>query len=202
VPTDRGLKTVVEEIGSSQDDSALLAVGKMYFDHYIRAFRANKGRIPTPSNHVSRPLFDKITDMIKATLVEAPQSHVDAKKNALICDGYRCVVTGRYDMCSVRLIQELQDIVVSYPSVKTEATECAHIFAESTNSSIEPGSAKRDYTAIMWAVMHRFGHEKLPDELNVSNVHHLENVMTLVHGFHVEFDQLSVWFVETRTNIS
>ena len=37
LPTDEGLKTVVHEIFSSKDDSALLRVGKMYYDHYIRA---------------------------------------------------------------------------------------------------------------------------------------------------------------------
>ena len=37
VPTDRGLKTVVLEISSSENDSDLLQIGKMYFDHYIRA---------------------------------------------------------------------------------------------------------------------------------------------------------------------
>jgi hypothetical protein len=49
----------------------------------------------------------------------------------------------------------------------------------------------------MWAVMNRFGHEELPDELNGSKVHRLENVMTLVHGFHTYFDQLKIWFVPT-----
>ena len=49
----------------------------------------------------------------------------------------------------------------------------------------------------MWAVMSRFGHEELPAELNGSKVHRLENVMTLVHGFHADFDQLMVWFVAT-----
>jgi hypothetical protein len=49
----------------------------------------------------------------------------------------------------------------------------------------------------MWAVMTRFGHEKLPAELNGSKVHRLENVMTLVPGFHADFDQLTVWFVPT-----
>jgi hypothetical protein len=37
VPTDRGLKTVVYKITSSTNDSALLEVEKMYFNHYIRA---------------------------------------------------------------------------------------------------------------------------------------------------------------------
>ena len=45
--------------------------------------------------------------------------------------------------------------------------------------------------------MNRFGHEELPDELNGSNVHRLENVMTMVLGFHTFFDQLEIWFVPT-----
>ncbi|KXN80608.1 hypothetical protein AN958_09646 [Leucoagaricus sp. SymC.cos] len=198
VPTDRGLKTVIQEIVSCVDESALLLVGKMYYDHYIRAFRANKGRIPTPSNHASRPSFDTIADMINDTLVDAPQSHSDAKKNALIRDGYCCVVTGRFDERSVLEIRELEERVGSDSSLTTEATECAHIFAESTNADIGPDTAKRNYAATMWAVMRRFGHDELPDDLNGSKVHRLENVMTLVHGFHTRFDQLRVWFVATN----
>jgi len=198
VPTDRGLKNVVQEISSCIDDSALLNVGKMYYDHYIRAFRANKGRIPTPSNHASRPSFDTIADMVNDTLMEAPQSHADAKKNALIRDEYCCVVTKRYDASSVKRIRELHERVVSDPSADTEATQCAHIFAESTNSGIAPGSAIRDYAATMWAVMQRFGYESLPDELNGSKVHRLENVMTLIAALHTEFDQLGIWFVATN----
>ena len=34
-----------------------------------------------PSNQGSRPSFDKIVDMTRATKVEAPQSRVEAKKN-------------------------------------------------------------------------------------------------------------------------
>ena len=97
LPTDQGLKTVVFEVVSAMTDRALLDVGKLYYDHYIRAcrfqgfysacfltqspVRANKGRIPTPSNHASRPSFDTMADMINDTLTVAPQSHSTAKKN-------------------------------------------------------------------------------------------------------------------------
>lgn len=40
----------------------------------------------------------------------------------------------------------------------------------------------------MWAVMRNFGH---------ANVHRLENVMTLVLPFHVDFAQLMIWLVAT-----
>ena len=99
-----------------------------------------------------------MADMINDTLMEAPQSHADAKKNvslipsytyslidtsqALIRDGFRCVVTGKYDAASYRQNRELREMVSSDPSLTRAATQCAHIFAESTNSSIEPGSHK------------------------------------------------------------
>ncbi|KAF8965403.1 hypothetical protein BDZ97DRAFT_1998394, partial [Flammula alnicola] len=198
--TDPGLKTVVEEISSCTIDSALLAVGQIYYDHYIRACTFPKptgGRIPTPSNHASRPSFDKLADMIKANLVEAPQSHADATNNALIRNGYRCVVTGKYDAHSVKENRDLEEVVDLDPNARMSPTECAHIFVESTNSSIEPDSNKAfHYVASMWGVMARFGHEKLLTELNGSDIHRLENVMTVVPEFHTRFDELSVWFKE------
>ncbi|KAG5635286.1 hypothetical protein H0H81_011824 [Sphagnurus paluster] len=196
VVTDEGMKAVVYEITSCVTDRDLLEVGKMYFNHYIRGFRASKGRIPTPSNHASRPSFDKITDMIKKTLEEAPPSHATAKKHALIRDGYRCVVTGKYDRSSVDQIKELEDMLRANPSLKTEETQCAHIFAESTNSSITPGSAL-DYAATMWGVVVAFGYKNLPHELNGPKIHRLENVMTAVPGFHNLFDELGIWFTPT-----
>ncbi|KAF8055959.1 hypothetical protein FPV67DRAFT_699855 [Lyophyllum atratum] len=42
---------------------------------------------------------------------EAPQSHARARKYALsIRDGYRCVVTGRYDKRSVKVVRELKHL--------------------------------------------------------------------------------------------
>jgi len=107
-------------------------------------------------------------------------------------------VTGKYDTRSVLEIRELKEMFESDPSLKMERTHCAHIFAESTNADIEPGSEKRDYAATMWAVMVRFGHTKLPDELNGSSVHRLENVITAIPEFHANFDSLMVWFVATN----
>ena len=37
IPTDQALKTVVYEVVSAKDDEALLKVGEMYFNHFIRA---------------------------------------------------------------------------------------------------------------------------------------------------------------------
>jgi len=99
VPTDQGLENVVKEISScADDDFALLDLGKMYFNHYIRqctfpnlqfnildltrsTVRANKGRTPVPSNYASRPSFNMVVDMVGDTLDDAPRVHVNAKHN-------------------------------------------------------------------------------------------------------------------------
>jgi hypothetical protein len=177
VPTDQGLRNIVEEISSCVDDSAILDVGKKYYDHYIWActfmfqiysstcnltrapVRANKGRIWTPFSDETPVSFDTITEMTTHTFVEAPQSHDGAKKNvglilafhekllmntnqALIRDGYRCVVTKKYDSSLVGKVRELQDLFVSEgpDSPSADRTQCTHIFSESTNLNVPPSS--------------------------------------------------------------
>jgi len=79
-------------------------------------------------------------------------------------------------------------------------TNCAHIFAESTNQNISgdnEGSNKHHYAASMWAVMDRFGYRQIPFELNGNNIHRLENVLTLDIGIHSLFDELKLWFEPT-----
>ena len=97
--------------------------------------------------------------MLNDTLEDAPQSHSTAKKHvsiglsihefslpptdqALFRDGYRCVVTGKYDMSSVLAIKELRERLNADCTLKTDGTQCAHIFAESMNQNIELGSSK------------------------------------------------------------
>ena len=60
----------------------------------------------------------------------------------LIRDGYRCVVTKKYDEVSVSQIQELEERVTSDPTAGTEPTQCAQIFPQSTYHKIEPDSDK------------------------------------------------------------
>ena len=90
VPTNQGLKNTAKEISSCTDDSTLLDVGRMYYDHFIQActfpnlgltcdldltrspVRANRSPIPTPPNHASCPSFDTFADMMNDTLVETP----------------------------------------------------------------------------------------------------------------------------------
>lgn len=55
VPTDEGLKTVVVEISSTGGDfDPLLRLGKMYFDHYIRACTFSPLSLNVPSDMVTQ----------------------------------------------------------------------------------------------------------------------------------------------------
>jgi hypothetical protein len=56
VPTDRGLKTVFDEIISSKTNSALLDLGMSYYNHYIRActFAALRTHLMCPSDGVTQ----------------------------------------------------------------------------------------------------------------------------------------------------
>ena len=54
----------------------------------------------------------------------------------------------------------------------------------------------------MWAVMEHFGYKELPEELNSAKVHHLENVMTVVPGFYMQFDTEAVGKAKIWTRLS
>lgn len=87
-----------------------------------------KGRMPAPSDHPSRPSFDKGKKELQGTILEAPRSHKDAKDQALERDGLRCVVTRKYDLAASRSISEKQ-VIDAGGAVNTE---CAHIVPDST----------------------------------------------------------------------
>ena len=60
---------------------------------------------------------------------------------ALIRDGYRCVVTGRYDEKMTAKNKELASMAIE-SGIPPAVTQCAHIFSESTNVNIAPESGK------------------------------------------------------------
>ncbi|KAK7439333.1 hypothetical protein VKT23_017559 [Stygiomarasmius scandens] len=159
-------------------------LGKFCVDFWIRTFRKYKGQTPKPTGHVSRPSFDKVVDMIAVELQPYPDDHSSAKKNALIRDGFRCVLSGVYDMKSYQTINEVK-AEVDGGSGFTGTTQCAHIFSSSTNSDIS-GNDKE-----------RFSHRSVFEELTGTGIHRLENVFTLHTDYHDLFDTLQLWFEPT-----
>ncbi|KDQ49727.1 hypothetical protein JAAARDRAFT_63505 [Jaapia argillacea MUCL 33604] len=130
-----------------------------------------------------------------AKITEAPKHHSQAKHQALIRDGFRCVVTGVYDE-TARPNVSVEEIVLARGIVNTE---CAHIVPDSTYFNVGANSSgdKRDHSASVLAVLKRFGYTV--DNLNGEKVHSLFNVMTLHHDVHDYFDRLGFWFEKTAT---
>ena len=97
-PTDQARTAVAHEVNACSGDEESLAIGQLYFDHYIRAckhifclsfvvlksFNSQNDPVPSSDSHIS--LFDTHKATIKAMLVEAPQNHKQAKANVSATD--------------------------------------------------------------------------------------------------------------------
>ncbi|KAJ7576882.1 hypothetical protein C8J56DRAFT_1114240 [Mycena floridula] len=121
------------------------------------------------------------------------QSHRAAKKNALIRDDFRCVLTGHYDWTSFEQIEEIRQ-KVELEQVPIVPTRCTHVTCESTNLDIKKNQRKQlKYPTAAWAVLEIFGYQDLFDELHGKGIHRLENIVTLSGTYHNLFDQLRLW---------
>ncbi|KZT08966.1 uncharacterized protein LAESUDRAFT_757151 [Laetiporus sulphureus 93-53] len=161
-----------------------------------------KGRTPDYSDHSGhRSLIKDKMDLMTA-IQEAPKDHKEAKIQALIRDGFKCVVTGIYDMEAegIRGIDR-EDIL----RAGLVYTECTHIVPESTFFDVSRPSSpeKNDYSASVLAVLKHFGYDV--EKLNGAKVHSLANVMTMQHDVREWFDRLEICFeattVENRYHI-
>ncbi|KAH7889119.1 hypothetical protein F5I97DRAFT_475539 [Phlebopus sp. FC_14] len=204
-PSDKARATLCNEIFSCHrhDDwrDRLFRLGQLFVDYYIRAFKKFKGRTPVPSEHPSRPSFDYTKEKIMVEIKEAPKNHEEAKAQALVRDGFRCVVTGLYDRAAVAA-QVLGTEEIDSTGMIPISTECAHIVPSSTYSNVNPSdtdttsSHKKDYSSSVLAVLSRFGYDI--SKLNGEKVHSLYNVMTLQKDQHDYFDRLEMYFEATK----
>ncbi|KAJ2920985.1 hypothetical protein H1R20_g16109, partial [Candolleomyces eurysporus] len=172
-PTDEARSIVVRDIFSAGGDyEKMLNSGKRSFERLFRIFKSNKGQIPTPSNHASRPSFDT---------------------KALVRDGYRCVITGDYDFPSLMMCPEL--VEEAGPDPSWGFTELCHIFSASTSVILENGD-KRTHAATCCTIAESFGYTTIQQDLNGEKIHRLENVMTMKVDLHRLFDGLELWLVQ------
>jgi hypothetical protein len=56
---------------------------------------------------------------------------------------------------------------------------------------------QHEYAASVWTIMDRYGDVLVPDELNGSDIHRLENIITMETGKHDLFDTLQLWLEGT-----
>ncbi|KAF9491642.1 hypothetical protein BDN71DRAFT_1397947 [Pleurotus eryngii] len=189
---------VAENIVSCAGNREILdELGASFVKGFINSFRKSKDRTPIPSYHPSRPSFDREREVMSAQLEAAPIEHKDAKAQALIRDGYRCVITGVYDLLAESQLGISPEQVDAVGEVNTQ---CAHIVPASThfNAGVdEQGEPthKNKLAASMLSVLKRFGYPV--ETLNGTGVHSLVNIMTLQSDVHDLFDRLQLWLEAT-----
>ncbi|KAF9645735.1 hypothetical protein BDM02DRAFT_3262713 [Thelephora ganbajun] len=200
-------ETIIDEVipsstGHGDGDNVVFEVGRQYRDHLILRKSTEQCRYSPPSSHPSRSSYDKLEDMIKDTLESSSQDYRTAKKKALARDGFRCMITGLFDMTSLKHNAELQrrgETLGGMPIV----VQASHILSESMTQGIglnEKGSIanKTDYAAGVLAILSQFGLGYLSGALAaVNGVHEVWNLLSLQCDLHSDFDSLNLWFEST-----
>ncbi|KAF4609636.1 hypothetical protein D9613_012069 [Agrocybe pediades] len=204
IPSRTGLDNLARQIKECSSDNDLLQLGQMYYDQYLRPFRFSRGRtsVSSRSSPMSRPSFDTLEEMTTAYLTgeatPGPESFATVKTKALVRDGFRCVISGSYDSDALDANEQLRNQrLAQKPLPRRVYTECVHIFPASIKQVILPGSDENIQASMLWRVLQGFGYTTLPDELEGTKIHRLENVMTLQYDLYCFFDRLQLWFVAT-----
>ncbi|KAF9474037.1 hypothetical protein BDN70DRAFT_936954 [Pholiota conissans] len=189
-------ESVAREVASCEGDDVLLEAGKFYYDYFILAFRKPIG---SSSGQTSRSdswnqSLEETDDIMSRKSVGVPQSHGDAKQNALIRDGFRCVISGNYDRSCVFRSSELENKLHA-SSKSVTSTHCVHIFPELVSMNVV--GDKSFSTPSIWDIMNRFGYPNIYSELNGGNIHRLQNAITMCSDACDKFERLYLWLEAT-----
>ncbi|KAG8794196.1 hypothetical protein FRC12_000215 [Ceratobasidium sp. 428] len=196
-PSLSGQLYVAECINRCTTSEKIFGLGNDYRIYFLSYFRMALHR-PTPASteHPSRPSLDDYRDRILDTIHEAPKSHGDAKRRALVRDDYKCMLSGYTESTYYEQNVERLD---KTPGIKVGPTECSHILPQYVNQGLEDGfrlCVKLDASATVWTVLSHFG-EVPPAELSGKGMHRLANIMTLKSDYHKSFDSLHLWLEST-----
>ncbi|KAJ3764545.1 hypothetical protein FB446DRAFT_796049 [Lentinula raphanica] len=146
---------------------------------------------PASSDTPSLPSFHHDQAHIQ-TEFKGPQSNYKkAKDDALICNGYRCVVTG-HAQYNNKAPTAAKDTVKAAWTVAGGVvnTHLVHIVLELI--SYPDSSTQREYAASVLAVLEKFSYDM--DKINGNKVLSLFNVMTMEPNMHDWFNHLKLYF--------
>ncbi|KAJ7832318.1 hypothetical protein B0H14DRAFT_2803173 [Mycena olivaceomarginata] len=152
--------------------------------------RSNGGPLPESSSHPSRPSLDIMRDRIIKEM-RTPTTVGDARKTALLRDGYRCMLSRAYDHESANLYPELEERERAANAGFT-AVQCAHIFSETAQDS----EKKLPYAGTAMAILEVFGLDNKKESLVGNNVHLPFNTLSMEANLHQLFDRLVFWLEE------
>jgi HNH endonuclease len=118
----------------------------------------------------------------------------------LIRDGYQCKVAHVFERTLEEDNPQLYNaIIVKDPDAKFRRTEAAHIIPLCFNNLTDEDSSLARARA--WGILDYFaGGSKVVDFLQGQNINNLDNILTLHHEIHAEFDELRCWLEPKEVN--
>ncbi|KAJ7222987.1 hypothetical protein B0H12DRAFT_1150813 [Mycena haematopus] len=185
IPYKRLLAEISSCLGLGTDKkvhAAIYELGLFYRNHLLRVF----------SQHPSRPSMELVRERFIED-IKTPSTKPDARKYALLRDGYRCVLTGAYDLESCDNYTELGARADSEGAIQT-TLQCAHIFSESAQEGDKDPST--DYAASALAILKMFGLTDSAESLVGGNVNKPFNTFIMAGHLHYLFDHLKFWLEE------
>ncbi|KAF8140828.1 hypothetical protein K438DRAFT_2116209, partial [Mycena galopus ATCC 62051] len=144
---------------------------------------------PSPSPPASRPPYENhradIFESMAAVGSTEGRTHTQAKADALLRDGYKCVLSGLYDKVTLMNIPHLNK-KSDDEGVGSVETQVAHLFSGTAQSvSLLPIAAM--------AILDSFGLHSLENKLQGKRVNNLFNVMTMSVALDKDFHHFLFW---------
>ncbi|KAJ7643984.1 hypothetical protein FB45DRAFT_285135 [Roridomyces roridus] len=194
----RAYKAVLDEIkirltpGEREQSKAVSGLGLIYGNLLMRTFRSDGGPLPPSADTPTPPFIDAKAKVVQE--MHTPTKNSAARSHALLRDGAKCVITGKYD------VGQYEDPRIAQLAMANDAgfafVECAHIFPETAQIG---GEEKQEYAANAMAILRMFGY---PQSLTGGNVHRYENIMIMTRDAHKLYDKLKFWFEEVEGQLN
>ncbi|KZT10242.1 uncharacterized protein LAESUDRAFT_721578 [Laetiporus sulphureus 93-53] len=173
----------VHDVGPEQ----LTDLAYYYWTNIIVRVRSAGGRTPAPSSHPSRKDFEP-------TVKPEPAKGLSVlKAEALVRDGYKCVITEKVDW------KHVAEVKIRTGLGKAEA---AHIMPFSLNDFEETNVPTLANKTAIWTALQAFS-GRILDGLKGNGINSLENVLTLEACMHQMFGELVLALepVEAKPNV-
>ncbi|KAH6892769.1 hypothetical protein BKA70DRAFT_1571548 [Coprinopsis sp. MPI-PUGE-AT-0042] len=194
-PIDKGRDYVSEEItrclGERKD--SLYDLAKDWVTHLFQVLRQERSKTPPlpewdPDSRISGSGETYQTAPVTST----PTDHASAKAAALQRDGFKCLYSGSYDIQYIISLSERRE-PIPHIHVPASCTRSTHIFPSCV------ANARHDSDPTTWisrvsTQLKRYANIDIVNELNGTNIHRLENVLTLGLSQHVFFSTFTIWF--------
>ncbi|CAE6426095.1 unnamed protein product [Rhizoctonia solani] len=187
-PVIAGRAYVAGFINRCATNEEITELGVVYLGQFVNYLRA-----PRPPRTPRTPPMSLPTSAGPNPSLPEPTSHTEAKKQALIRDNYRCMLTGAVDNNAVKFMPELLSEVVDTRTA-VRVTGCCNILPQYGGYDDMDGFNYQDTT--LWPMIYSFGGVS-ENQLGEHGVHGLGNVLTLEYGIRSIFDGFDIWLEPT-----